>query len=79
MSEQAHASAPQENAPPSQMSDRSTQSMREYLDRAMVVLKKFGGDQANIAPQELIGLLEGVKHLDEAKVLAIADVIKHMS
>ena len=53
--------------------------MRKYLDRALIVLKKFGADEANAAPQELIGLLESVKHLDEAKVLAIADVIKHMS
>ena len=53
--------------------------MREYLDRAVDVLKKFGIDSKNTAPQELISLLESVKHLDEAKVLAIADVIQHMS
>ena len=77
MSEQAQASAPQENATKSAPRDMS--SMRKYLDRAVVVLKKFGVDSKNTAPQELIGLLESVKHLDEAKVLAIADVIQHMS
>ena len=53
--------------------------MRKYLDRATDVLKKFGVDSGQSAPQELISLLESVKHLDEAKVLAIADVIQHMS
>ncbi len=77
MSEQAQASAAQQTAP--QTEDRSTKSMHEYLDRAVGVLKKFGVDSANTAPQELVNLLEGVKHLDEAKVLAIADVIQHMS
>ncbi len=77
MSKQAQATAPQQTAPQTQ--GRDSNSMREYLDRAMVVLKKFGVDSANTAPQELIGLLENVKHLDEAKVLAIADVIQHMS
>jgi hypothetical protein len=77
MSEQAQASAPKESAPKTQERDMS--SMRKYLDRAVVVLKKFGVDSANTAPQELIALLEEVKHLDEDKVLAIADVIQHMS
>ena len=73
MSEQAQ----QQSAPEPQKGDMS--SMRKYLDRAVVVLKKFGVDSKNTAPQELIALLENVKHLDEAKVLAIADVIQHMS
>ncbi|TWU58292.1 cell surface protein [Rubripirellula reticaptiva] len=83
MSDQAQASAPD----PSQSSSaiqspaeaRDMKSMKEYLDRAVTVLKKFGVDSKNTAPQELIGLLEEVKHLDEAKVLAIAEVIQHMS
>ncbi|MDA8745181.1 cell surface protein [Rubripirellula amarantea] len=75
MSKQAQASAPAVT----QTETRDTKSMKKYLDRAMVVLKKFGVDSKNTAPQELIGLLESVKHLDEAKVLAIADVIQHMS
>lgn len=77
MSEQAQASAPKPSAPKTQERDMS--SMRKYLDRAVVVLKKFGVDSKNTAPQELIALLEEVKHLDETKVLAIADVIQHMS
>ena len=52
--------------------------MRKYLDNAVEVLKEFGVDSKNSSPQELINLLEEVKHLDEAKVLAIADVIQHM-
>lgn len=52
--------------------------MRKYLDRAMDVLKKYGSS-GQTAPQELISLLEDVKHIDEDRVLAIADVIQHMS
>lgn len=84
MSSQAQANAPepsasasQSDAPREQLDTRST-SMRDYLDRALDTLKKFGGEK-NQAPQELISLLEDVKHIDEAKVLAIAEVIKHMS
>jgi hypothetical protein len=77
MSEQAQAAAPQQTA--SRPAPRDQRSMRQYLDRAVGVLKKFGVDSANTAPQELIHLLEDVKYLDEAKVLAIADVIQHMS
>lgn len=78
MSEQAQASAPSREVARSATSG-DTSSMRKYLNNAMEVLKKFGIDGSNTAPQELIGLLESVKHLDEAKVLAIADVIQHMS
>ena len=74
MSDQAQAQAP----PAVEKETRDTTTMRQYLDRAMVVLKKFGIDSKNSAPQELITLLESVKHVDEAKVLAIADVIQHM-
>ncbi|QDV62938.1 cell surface protein [Crateriforma conspicua] len=69
----------QASAPANQTSGvDETRSMREYLDRALDTLKKFGGEDRASAPQELISLLESVRHLDEAKVLAIADVIKHM-
>ncbi len=71
---QAQASAPAAQ----QTTSRDSQSMREYLDRALDTLKKFGGEEQPGASQELISLLESVRHLDEAKVLAIADVIKHM-
>jgi len=77
MPEQAQASAPSRRTGTAQRGD--TGSMRKYLDSAVDVLKKFGVDGSTTAPQELISLLESVKHLDEAKVLAIADVIQHMS
>jgi len=76
MSEQAQASAPQESA---SAPKRDSRLMREYLGRAVDTLKKFGLDSENTAPQELITLLEDVKHIDESRVLAIADVIQHMS
>ncbi|MDG2219982.1 MAG: cell surface protein [Rubripirellula sp.] len=76
MSDQAQASAPQQTAPATQTGSKIT---NEYLNRAVETLKKFGFDKENTAPQELITLLEEVKHIDEAKVLAIADVIQHMS
>ncbi len=59
-------------------SAHSPASMRQYLDRALKVLDRFGLSTNDAAPQELITLLESVKHVDEAKALAIADVIKHM-
>ncbi|TWU58833.1 hypothetical protein Poly51_16130 [Rubripirellula tenax] len=80
MSEQAQASAPNPSSQAeSAQQTRDMKSMKEYLDRAVVVLKKFGIDSKNTAPQEMINLLEEVKHLDEDKVLAIAEVIQHMS
>ncbi|QEG39750.1 cell surface protein [Roseimaritima ulvae] len=76
MTDQAQQSAP---APTSAESQQDTGTMRKYLDRAMVVLDKFGISSEEEASSELISLLEGVKHVDEPKVLAIAEVIKHMS
>ena len=74
MSQQAQATASETT--PSQQRDDS--KMRKYLNNALDVLKDFGISGKDSAPQELISLLESVKHLDEAKVLAIADVIQHM-
>ncbi|MCD0462185.1 cell surface protein [Roseiconus lacunae] len=74
MSKQATASASQQQPAPQQSGGK----MREYLDNAIGVLREFGINSKNSAPQELITLLDSVKHLDEAKVLAIADVIQHM-
>ncbi|QDS88315.1 hypothetical protein EC9_25050 [Rosistilla ulvae] len=54
-------------------------SMHKYLDRALNVLDKFGLSKREDTPQEMIHLLESVKHVDEARVLAIAEVIQHMS
>jgi hypothetical protein len=58
---------------------RDPTTMRRYLERALTVLDKFGLSARDDTPQEMIHLLESVKHVDEAKALAIADVIKHMS
>jgi hypothetical protein len=79
----ASANAPSQGAPqaqqPAPAATAGTGKMQRYLDSAMDVLKKFGLGSKDEAPAELITLLEGVKHLDEAKVLAIANVIRHMS
>jgi hypothetical protein len=50
-----------------------------YLDRAIKVLEKF-----NLAPKldtghEMIRLLDEVKHVNEAKALAIGNTVKYMS
>jgi hypothetical protein len=64
------------SAPPKEL-PQST-GLRKYLDGAVKVLENFGIVTADESP-ELIRLLEEVRHLDEAKVLAIAETIKHMS
>lgn len=53
--------------------------MRHYLGRAIKVLQRFGLSTTGDSGEELIRLLDSVKHVDEARTLAIADVIKHMS
>ncbi len=53
--------------------------MQKYLDKAVKVLDKFGLANEEEVPAELIRLLEEVRHIDEAKALAIAKTIKHMS
>jgi hypothetical protein len=54
-------------------------SMQKYMDRAKGVLEKFGIKSEDEGHQELIRLLEEVRHVDEPRVLAIASVVKHMS
>ena len=49
-----------------------------YLQRALQVLEKFQIGDESQAPPELTRLLEEVRDLDEAKVLAIARTIQHM-
>ena len=57
-----------------------TQStMQKYLDRAVKVLDQFGVLTGEESPSELSKLLEEVRHIDEAKVLAMMKTIKHMS
>lgn len=50
-----------------------------YLQQALAVLKKFEILGGPPQPPELLTLLEEVKHLDEARVLAIARTVEHMS
>ncbi len=49
-----------------------------YLNRALAVLKKLGISAGEQETPELTKLLEEVRHLDEAKVLAIARTVQHM-
>lgn len=53
--------------------------MQKYMDRAMDVLEKFGVATGEEVQNELIRLLEEVRHIDEAKALAIAGTVRHMS
>jgi hypothetical protein len=59
--------------------DAHSASMQKYMDRAKGVLEKFGIKSEDEGHQELIRLLEEVRHVDEPRVLAIASVVKHMS
>lgn len=59
--------------------ERLPEGMRPYLDRALGVLDELGISQRDDVPQELVRLLDEVKDLDEPKVVAIADTIRHMS
>ena len=54
-------------------------SLQKYLDRAKEVLDKFGMAKSEASYAEMLSLLDQVKHVDEAKALAIAKVIQHMS
>lgn len=54
-------------------------SLQKYLDKAVEVLDKFGLSKGEDNSAEMLRLLDQVKHVDEAKVLAIAKVIQHMS
>lgn len=60
-------------------SSGAPKSMQKYLDKAVDVLEKFGLTKDEEVPAELIKLLEEVRHIDEAKALAIARTVKHMS
>jgi hypothetical protein len=57
----------------------SNTKMQTYLDKAVDVLEKFGLKSGEEVPAELIRLLEEVRHVDEARALAIANTIKYMS
>jgi hypothetical protein len=57
----------------------ASSSMKKYLDQAVDVLDRMGLTSDEEGPTELIQLLEEVRHIDEAKSLAIANTIKYMS
>jgi hypothetical protein len=57
----------------------SPSSPRNYLDRALQVLQRFKIVPSEETTPELVRLLEEVRHVDEAKVLAVAQTIKHMA
>ncbi len=59
--------------------DQAPAGMRKYLDRALGMLDKLGIGHRDDVPQELVRLLDDVRELDEPKVVAIADTIRHMS
>lgn len=73
------AEASQQAPVPATTESQSSGSMQKYLDRAKGVLEKFGVLGEDEAASELLRLLEEVREVDEAKALAIAGVIKHMS
>lgn len=52
---------------------------QKYLDKALDVLEKFGVATGRDVQNELIRLLEEVRHVDESRAVAIANVVKHMS
>lgn len=53
--------------------------MQKYLDQALGVLDKLGIKPRHDVPQELIALLDEVKHVDQAKATAIANTIRYLS
>ena len=53
--------------------------MQKYLDSALATLDKFGIKPAEEAPAELLRMLEEVRHLDEARVVAIGRTVQYMS
>jgi hypothetical protein len=73
------AQATQTTSAPQQALPQSDGKMQKYLDKAVDVLEKFGVKGKGDTPVELIRLLEEVKHVDEARALAIANTIKYMS
>jgi hypothetical protein len=53
--------------------------LQRYLNQAVTVLKQFGVTPKETGPAELTHLLDEVRYVDEAKVLAIAKTIQYMS
>ncbi|HYO23911.1 MAG TPA: cell surface protein, partial [Lacipirellulaceae bacterium] len=72
------AQARQTQTAPQQSQAGADAKMQKYLDKAVDVLEKFGL-KGHEAPAELIRLLEEVRHVDEARAVAIANTIRYMS
>jgi hypothetical protein len=73
----AQQTAKQTNASSTSTTTRGTS--QKYMDRALEVLEKFGVATGKDVQNELVRLLEEVRHIDESRALAIANVVKHMS
>lgn len=54
-----------------------TASIQKYLDAGLAILDKFGLKQEQPEESQLVKLLEDVKSVDEAKVMAIARVVHY--
>ncbi len=61
------------------LNEQSSSGMRNVHRQALGMLDKLGISRRDDVPQELIRLLDDVRDLDEPKVVAIADTIRHMS
>jgi hypothetical protein len=57
----------------------TSSAMQKYLDKAVKVLGQFSVASKDEPNDQLVRLLEEVKHLDEPKVLAISRTISYMS
>lgn len=53
-------------------------TLQRYLDKAVAVLDRYGILPKDEVPNELTKLLEEVRHVDEARSLAIARTVKYM-
>ena len=58
---------------------KTKSTMQKYLDSALGVLEKYGMVSKGDTTPELVQLLDEVRDVDEAKVLAIASAVQHMS
>ncbi len=74
------AAVPAEGAVPvADAANGESTGLQRYLNQAVTVLKQFGVSPKETGPAELTHLLEEVRYVDEAKVLAIAKTIQYMS
>lgn len=74
------AAVPAEGAvPAADATNGESTGLQRYLNQAVTVLKQFGVSPKETGPAELTHLLEEVRYVDEAKVLAIAKTIQYMS